>query len=89
MASNSKSSDNLSRSKPRLNRSISSDSFSNLAVVNNQLDEERRFFFKQLNKNHLNNNLTRQFFTLGLLEYVCNILNPKDALVANGKFKGK
>ena len=54
-------------------------------------DADHLGFINELKKNssnNSNNTLTRQFFTLGLLEYVCNILNPKDPVSANKKFKG-
>lgn len=33
-------------------------------------------------------NLTHQFFTLGLLEYVSHLMNPKDARLADIQFRG-
>ncbi len=50
---------------------------------------EKAFFLNELKKKVDNNNLTRQFFTLGLLEYLCNILNPNDENTAQIQFKGK
>lgn len=67
----------------------SASSFGGLVPVKNGLfGEDHIQLINKLKRNTDNNSLTRQFFTLGLLEYVCNILNPKDHISANNKFKG-
>ncbi len=57
-----------------------------LAEISNK--QQQKFFLNELKKNVDDNNLTRQFFTLGLLEYMCNVLNPKEPVIAQHKFKG-
>ena len=78
---------NSPKNKPNFNRSISA---TDLVLVSNKEDSlEIRFFLDQLHKAKNKNNLQGQFFTLSLLEYICNVLNPKDAVRASEKFKGK
>jgi len=71
----------------------SADSFEsnkNLALIDkNKLNDERVLFLNDLKHQLGSNNLARQFFTLGLLEYVCKILNPKEPAAAQTKYKGK
>lgn len=69
-------------------RSISSGS--DLVLVNNKnlIRNERMLLINELKKNQNNSNLTRQFFTLGLLEYMCNMLSPANSAQAQKKFKG-
>ena len=71
----------------------SADSFEsnkNLALIDHKkLNDERVLFLNDLKHQLGSNNLARQFFTLGLLEYVCKILNPKEPVAAQTKYKGK
>lgn len=70
-------------------RSISTGS--DLVLVNNKnmIRKERMLLINELRKNQNNSNLTRQFFTLGLLEYMCNMLSPSDSVQSQQKFKGQ
>lgn len=51
-------------------------------------DLETSLLIQQLpNKKKVNINLTHQLFTVSILEYLCNFLNPKDQTNAQNKFK--
>ncbi len=90
--SSSPSIQTTSKKKKQANLDVpasSASSFGGLVPVRNGLfDPEHIQLINKLKKNADSNGLTRQFFTLGLLEYVCNILNPKDRVSADSKFKG-
>lgn len=88
MASNNFSASSLgSQKKVNFNRSLSATDLVPLGSKGESV--EARFFLEQIHKSKNKNNLQGQFFTLSLLEYVCNVLNPKDATRASQKFKGK
>jgi hypothetical protein len=43
----------------------------------------------QTRRRKLNQKLTNQFFTISLVEYVCNLMNPKSPESARVQFQGK
>lgn len=89
MASNSFSASSLgNQKKANFNRSFSATDLVPLGIANRD-NVEAPLFLEQIHKAKNQNNLQGQFFTLSLLEYVCNVLNPRDSTRASQKFKGK
>ncbi len=79
----------LNSSQTKFGSSLSSASFLGLVPINKGLiDPDNVQLINKLKKKSNNYSLAGQFFTLGLLEYVCNILNPNDQVSASNKFKG-
>lgn len=56
--------------------------------TNNQLIDSQLLMYNKIDpKKKID--LTHQFFTLSLLEYICNLLNPNDRQSADIQFNGK
>lgn len=71
--------------------SVAANNNQNLALVekhNEKHIDSQLLAYKKINTKE-KITLTHQFFTLSLLEYICNFLNPKDPQSAHSQFQGK
>lgn len=91
---NSDSSDS-SRNNNSNNKTKSSNSNNKLVALveaknnnnNNRRDVDSQFLlYSKINTKKIT--LTHQFFTLSLLEYICNLLSPNDRSAAEVQFQG-
>jgi len=60
----------------------------NLALVETKRDVDSQFLLYNKINTKKKITLTHQFFTLSLLEYICNLLSPNDRNSAEIQFQG-
>lgn len=95
ITNNSNSDSDSSRNNNSRNKTKSSNSNNKLVALveaknnnnNNRRDVDSQFLlYSKINTKKIT--LTHQFFTLSLLEYICNLLSPNDRSAAEVQFQG-